>query len=106
MHALKHLEIELAIRVYRRIGEVSLVWSLQDIIDTEDHKLLSGHIAMIIGDYDKAEEWYLKSSHPTAALDMRRDLLQWDQALQLAKKLDPSQISSIAREYAQQLEFM
>lgn len=36
---------------------------------------------------------------------MRRDLLHWDSALQLAKALDPEQIPYISREYAQQLEF-
>lgn len=106
IHALKHLEIEFAIRVYRKIEDVSLVWSLNNIADIDDVKLLSGHIAMFVNEYDRAEEWYMKSSQPTAALEMRRDLLQWDQALQLAKKLDPNQIPNISREYAQQLEFM
>ena len=36
---------------------------------------------------------------------MRRDLLHWDSALQLAKALAPEQIPYISREYAQQLEF-
>ena len=36
---------------------------------------------------------------------MRRDLLNWDQALELAKSLAPDQIPYISREYAQQLEF-
>lgn len=36
---------------------------------------------------------------------MRRDLLNWDQALELAKSLAPDQIPFISREYAQQLEF-
>ena len=36
---------------------------------------------------------------------MRRDLLHWDSALQLAKALAPAQIPYISREYAQQLEF-
>lgn len=105
-HALKHLQIDTAIRVFRKIEDVSTVWSLQNLANTEDYKLLAGHVALFLNEYDKAEEWYLKSSQPTAALEMRRDLLQWDQALHLAKRLDPSQISSIAREYAQQLEFM
>ncbi len=39
------------------------------------------------------------------ALQMRRDLLHWDSALQLAKALAPDQIPFISREYAQQLEF-
>lgn len=46
------------------------------------------------------------SGEPVAALYMRRDLLQWDQALQLANKLAPNEVPYIAREYAQQLEFM
>ena len=52
------------------------------------------------------QDLYLRSSTPVAALEMRRDLLHWDQALQLAKKLSPDQIPFISREYAQQLEFM
>ena len=36
---------------------------------------------------------------------MRRDLLHWDSALQLAKALAPDQIPYISKEYAQQLEF-
>ena len=36
---------------------------------------------------------------------MRRDLLHWDQALELAKALAPQEISFISKEYAQQLEF-
>lgn len=36
---------------------------------------------------------------------MRRDLLQWEQALKLAKDLAPAQIPYISREFAQQLEF-
>jgi WD repeat-containing protein 19 len=36
---------------------------------------------------------------------MRRDLLHWDQALQLAKNLAPDQIPYISKQYAQQLEF-
>lgn len=36
---------------------------------------------------------------------MRRDLLHWDSALQLAKALAPEQIPYISKEYAQQLEF-
>ena len=36
---------------------------------------------------------------------MRRDLLNWDQALNLAKTLAPEQVPYISKEYAQQLEF-
>nr|CAD7453895.1 unnamed protein product [Timema tahoe] len=99
-------KLRLAIRVYRHIGDVGMVWLLQDIQHVEDQKLLNGHVAMFLQDFEKAQEWYLMSSRPVAALDMRRDLLQWDQALQLASKLAPDQMPYIACEYAQQLEFI
>ena len=37
---------------------------------------------------------------------MRRDLMQWDPALKLAKGLAPEEIPYISLEYAKQLEFM
>ncbi|CAG0890762.1 unnamed protein product [Cyprideis torosa] len=103
--AMKDLDLDIAVRVYREIGDVGMVWSLQSLVGIEDVHLLAGHFSMFCGDYDQAQEHYLKSSTPSAALEMRRDLLQWDNALQLASNLSPEQIPVIAKEYAQQLEF-
>ncbi|XP_063927605.1 WD repeat-containing protein 19 [Zophobas morio] len=105
VEAIKHLEIDLAIRVYKMLEDVSMVWSLESISGVEDSKLLCGYVSMFLEDFDLAQKWFLESSYPVAALEMRRDLLQWDQALQLAKKMAPEQIALISREYAQQLEF-
>jgi len=44
-----------AIRVYRHIGNVGMVWSLQSIQNIEDQKLLSGHIAMFLQEFDTAQ---------------------------------------------------
>lgn len=101
-----NLDIDLAIRVYQHIGDVGMVWSLQNIKAIEDRQLLAGHIAMFHGNFNLAQDLYISSSNPVAALEMRRDLLHWDQALQLAKKLAPDQVPYISREYAQQLEFV
>lgn len=95
-----------ALRIYKEIDNVPMVWSLESIVDIEDWKLICGYINMFLNNYDKAQEWFLKSSNPNVALEMRRDLLQWEIALQLAKKMAPEQIAMISREYAQQLEFM
>ena len=103
--SLEKLEVDFAVRVYRQLNDVSLVWSLDEIKDIEDKKLLSGHIAMMLGDYQLAQDLYLQSSQPVEALHMRRDLLQWDQALTLADRLAPGEIPTISREFAQQLEF-
>jgi len=56
---------------------------------------------MVLGEYDTAQNLYLQSSSPIEALQMRRDLLHWDQALHLATKLAPDQIPFISKEYAQ-----
>lgn len=53
-----------------------------------------------------AQDLFLTSSNPITALEMRRDLLHWDQALQLANKLAPEQMPFISKEYALQLEFV
>lgn len=103
--ALQSMELEFAIRVYREVGDVGMVSSLQNIKNTEDKSQLCGYIAMFLGEFNLAQDLFLASQYPLAALEMRRDLLHWDSALQLAKALAPEQIPYISREYAQQLEF-
>ncbi|KAF7656695.1 hypothetical protein LDENG_00037970 [Lucifuga dentata] len=103
---LVHMEVDLAIRVYRMSGNVGMVLSLQSIQGTEDRNLLAGHLAMFLGDYNLAQDLYLSSSCPIAALEMRRDLLHWDSALMLAKRLAVEQIPFISKEYAVHLEFI
>ena len=63
-----------------------------DFVDTENVTQLFQH--PVYTDFSK-----------TFNHQMRRDLLHWDSALQLAKALAPDQIPAISREYAQQLEF-
>ncbi|XP_053433509.1 WD repeat-containing protein 19 isoform X4 [Nycticebus coucang] len=102
---LHHMEVEFAIRVYRTIRDVGTVMSLEQIKGIEDYNLLAGHLAMFTNDFNLAQDLYLASSCPIAALEMRRDLQHWDSALQLAKRLAPEQIPFISKEYAIQLEF-
>uniref|UniRef100_A0A8C6ZUB4 WD repeat domain 19 n=1 Tax=Nothoprocta perdicaria TaxID=30464 RepID=A0A8C6ZUB4_NOTPE len=102
---LHHMEVDFAIRVYRTFGNAGMVMSLEQIKGIEDHNLLAGHLAMFTGDFNLAQDLYLASTCPIAALEMRRDLQHWDSALQLAKRLAPEQIPFISKEYAVQLEF-
>ncbi|XP_056442831.1 WD repeat-containing protein 19 [Gadus chalcogrammus] len=103
---LVHMEVELALQVFRSSGNVGMVLSLQDIQGIEDRNLLAGHLAMFLNDYNLAQDLYLSSSCPVAALEMRRDLLHWDSALLLAKRLAEDQIPFISRQYAAHLEFI
>lgn len=83
-----------------------MAWSLKELLYIDDNKLLCGYMAMFLGEFERAQSWFLNSSDPAAALEMRCDLLQWDQALQLAKRMAHDLVGYISREYAQQLEFM
>ncbi|NWR15309.1 WDR19 protein, partial [Emberiza fucata] len=103
---LHHMEVDFAIRVYRTSGNAGMVMSLEQIKGIEDHNLLAGHLAMFTSDFNLAQDLYLASSCPIAALEMRKDLQHWDKALQLAKRLAQDQIPFISKEYAVQLEFM
>uniref|UniRef100_A0A1A7WGZ7 WD repeat-containing protein 19 n=1 Tax=Iconisemion striatum TaxID=60296 RepID=A0A1A7WGZ7_9TELE len=103
---LVHMEVDLAIQVYRMSGNVGMVLSLQSIQGIEDKNLLAGNLAMFLEEYDQAQDLYLSSSCPITALEMRRDLLHWDSALMLAKRLAEEQIPFISKEYAVHLEFI
>ncbi|EHB16212.1 WD repeat-containing protein 19, partial [Heterocephalus glaber] len=103
---LHHMKVDFAIRVYRAIRNVGMVMSLEKIKGIEDYHILAGNLAMFTNDFNLAQDLYLASSCPVAALEMRRDLQHWDSALQLAKRLAPEQIPFISKEYAIQLEFM
>ncbi|NWU43545.1 WDR19 protein, partial [Hylia prasina] len=103
---LYHMEVDFAIRVYRTSGNAGMVMSLEQVKGIEDHNLLAGHLAMFTSDFNLAQDLYLASSCPIAALEMRKDLQHWDRALQLAKCLAPDQMPFISKEYAVQLEFM
>jgi WD repeat-containing protein 19 len=46
--------------------------ALEDCQHIEDRYLLAGHISLLFGDYSRAQELFLASSRPAAALDMRR----------------------------------
>lgn len=54
-------------------------------------------------DYDAAQELFLKSSRPITALEMRKDLKHWDQAMQLATSMAPHTLPDISREYGAQV---
>jgi WD repeat-containing protein 19 len=98
------LDINFAIRVFRKIGDASLVQSLESIKYIEDINLLSGHCAVILNRFDEGKQLFAKSNNPLEALDLCRDLLQWEQAMALSNNLAHDQLSTLAREFAQQLE--
>ena len=104
--ALRALDLIFAKRIYREIlTDAGMVMTLESIDKCQELNELCGHIATLFKEFDLAQSSFLDSSRPIDALEMRRDLLHWDQALQLATKLAPWEVSKIARQYAQHLEY-
>eukprot|EP00771_Trimastix_marina_P001515 gnl/Trimastix_PCT/2596.p1 GENE.gnl/Trimastix_PCT/2596~~gnl/Trimastix_PCT/2596.p1 ORF type:complete len:1355 (+),score=466.46 gnl/Trimastix_PCT/2596:60-4124(+) len=103
--ALDRFDITLAIRAYRQQNEPAMVIALERLESIDDKRILSGHIALLLGDYTAAQNYFLASPTSLAALDMRCDLMQWEQAILLAQILAPQRLPAISYEYAKQLEF-
>ena len=50
------------------MGDAGMVLSLQSIRHVEDRNLLAGYVAMYLEDFNLAQDLFLASSNPTAAL--------------------------------------
>lgn len=103
--ALHDLDITFALKVFRHIEDAAMVMALENISHLEDVNLLAGNCALLLEDVEAAKNLFARSHSPNEALELCRDLLQWEQAMALAANLSPTEVPYIAREYAQQLEF-
>lgn len=101
---LECLDISWAKKAYRQAPAPGMVLYLERIQTVEDKQLLSGHVAGLLGRFNKAKEYFLQSCCPEAALDMHCDFLQWDQALSLAQTLAPHRLPEIFLKSALKLE--
>jgi WD repeat-containing protein 19 len=105
-NALFVLDIATAKRIYRQIlGNAGMVMTLEELEWIDDRNLIAGHVSALIGNVSLAQDFFLKSSNPIAILDLRRDLMHWEQALNLAQTLAPQEVTFIAKEFALKLEF-
>jgi WD repeat-containing protein 19 len=104
--AIEMLNIDLAIRVYQKLGDACMVGSLESLRSIEDKYLLCGHIAVLYGNYSLAEENFLKSSKPYTAFEMRRNLGQWREAFLLVEEYFPGRLIETALILAKDLEIV
>ena len=47
-----------------------MAWTVEELQDKEDHLLVKGMVAMLIGKYDEAEEAFLESDNGELALEV------------------------------------
>lgn len=85
----------LAIRAFRRSNHPGLVLAVQRIQGIEDEFLLSGYVAMLLKEYDQAQELFLASSRPTAALEVRIIVMEQSFSMNLSILFFPLFLSYI-----------
>jgi hypothetical protein len=52
------LNVAMALKVYRHLGDAGMVMALEQLLDIEDRNLLAGHISMLFADYGQVcIEW-------------------------------------------------
>lgn len=49
------LDVQMAIHVYRQLGDAGMVMGLERIAYVEDKNLLAGHVALLFGNYETAQ---------------------------------------------------
>ena len=64
-----------------------MVLALLRIRDIEDRNLLSGYVAMFLGDFQLAQDLFLSSSLPMAALNVNKAFLSCSHVLSLIAML-------------------
>lgn len=49
------LDVQMAVHVYRQLGDAGMVMGLERIAYVEDKNLLAGHVALLFGNYQTAQ---------------------------------------------------
>lgn len=102
--ALQALDLEAAEKAYQIAKNVGMVYAIHSIKHESEKQILLGHVSMILQQHDLAQDFFLKSSKPSLALEMRCDLQDWLIALKLSRTVDSSQEPVLCKKLAQQLE--
>ena len=53
--AMEVLDVQMAVHVYRQLGDAGMVMGLEQIAYVEDKNLLAGHVALLFGNYQTAQ---------------------------------------------------
>eukprot|EP00127_Corallochytrium_limacisporum_P003351 Clim_evm40s148 gene=Clim_evmTU40s148 len=102
--AMKALDFESAIPAFRMASAAHLVNFLEDIAHEEDLEVLSGYVAMWYGQHGEAERHFMAANRPEIALEMHRNVLDFDKAMALARDCRPGDLPFLSAARARQLE--
>jgi WD repeat-containing protein 19 len=103
--ALKHLDINTAVTALRKAHDAGMVMALEQAALLEDRHQIAGEVlALVDGNFDAAQQMFLRGSSHVAALQMRKDLKHWGAALRLAEEVEPTSIADVMSQHAAALE--
>ena len=103
--SLEVLDIEVALLVYKLLNDAGMVMIIEALQPIENVSLLTGHILVTFMEYDTAEGIFLECSREDLAIEMRMNMLQFDEALSLASKSRSINcIFGVSLKYGQHLE--
>ncbi|KAJ1508939.1 WD repeat-containing protein 19 [Coelomomyces lativittatus] len=102
--ALKALDLSFVRDAFMFSGDLANAAYFKLCAYDEELNIRRGHVLKWYQDFSGAQEMYLNSSQPIYALHLRKDLLQWEQALALASKMAVDEEPKVCEAYAKQLE--
>lgn len=66
------LDVQMAVHVYRQLGDAGMVMGLERIAYVEDKNLLAGHVALLFGNYQTAQVKERATQTTTIPFEIRR----------------------------------
>ena len=85
VESLTQLDTVTAMHSLRSLGDASSVVELMRLANIEDTHLLRGEVCLLLGKGSLARDAFMGSAEPRRALEARRDVMDWEGALELAK---------------------
>jgi len=76
---------------------VGYVFEIRNLKKEHELNIILGKICSILNRSDQAQEYFIRSSRPEMALDMRCDLQDFKIAHKIAEKIAPQKIPNIGR---------
>ena len=61
----------LAIQAFRRLRDCGSVIAIQKMMNIEEKQALYGNVCVFLGEFNRGQEYFLASSRPEAALEVR-----------------------------------
>ncbi len=103
--AFECLDLPIAEKILRDVvRDMSMLRTLRNIPYYGDKDLVLGQVALLLGQVEKAQQFFLSSSTPLKAFELQMDLMHYREALILAARIAPNEVPFVCFEYGKAFE--